>query len=132
MYCTNAYKLYVHMQFELFELTPIICMPTIKKYMTCCSQKTIEENLVRDPGFRHQKSIPHFSPKQLKFITTSFNWDHTYQHGYTMLVSTQHAKKVVFDSPGPVDFAIGIVIFLLNLPNKQVLFFGEIQITEGL
>ena len=36
------------------------------------------------------------------------------------------------NSPGPVDFAIGLVIFVLNLPNGQVLFFGEIQITEGL
>jgi len=38
----------------------------------------------------------------------------------------------VSDSPGLVDFAIGLVIFVLNLPNGQVLFFGEIQITEGL
>ena len=44
----------------------------------------------------------------------------------------QCAKKVVFDSPGLVDFAIGLVIFVLNLPNGQVLFFGEIQITGGL
>ena len=44
----------------------------------------------------------------------------------------QCAKKVVSDSPGLVDFAIGLVIFVLNLPDGQVLFFGEIQITEGL
>ena len=44
----------------------------------------------------------------------------------------QRAKKVVSDSPGLVDFAIGLVIFVLNLPDRQVLFFGEIQITEGL
>ena len=44
----------------------------------------------------------------------------------------QRAKKVVSDSPGLVDFAIGLVIFVLNLPNGQVLFFGEIQIPEGL
>ena len=43
---------------------------------------------------------------------------------------TQRAKKV--NSPGPVDFAIGVVIFVLKLPDRQVLFFGEIQITEGL
>ena len=43
----------------------------------------------------------------------------------------QHAKKVVSDSPG-LDFAIGLVIFVLNLPDGQVLFFGEIPITEGL
>ena len=36
------------------------------------------------------------------------------------------------DSPGLVDFAIGLVMFVLNLPDGQVLFFGEIQITEGL
>ena len=44
----------------------------------------------------------------------------------------QRAKKVVFDSPGLVDFAIGLVIFVLNLPDRQVLFWRGIQITEGL
>ena len=48
------------------------------------------------------------------------------------LKNPQHAKKVVSDSPGLVDFAIGLVIFVLNLPHGQVLFFGKIQITEGL
>ena len=43
----------------------------------------------------------------------------------------QHAKNIMSDSPGLVDFAIGLVIFGLNLPVGQVLFFGEIQITEG-
>ena len=37
----------------------------------------------------------------------------------------QRANKVVFDSPGLLDFAT-----VLNLPDGQVLFFGEIQITE--
>ena len=44
----------------------------------------------------------------------------------------QRAKKVVSDSPGLVDFSIRLVIFVLNLPDRQVLFFEEIQITEGL
>ena len=68
--------------------------------MTCCSQKTIDkENLVRDPGFRHENSIPHFHPKQLKFITTSFKRDHTYQHGYTMLVSTPYfTRRTLLDT----------------------------------
>ena len=48
-------------------------------------------------------------------------------------MTQQRAKKVVFDSPGQVDFAsIRLVIFVLNLPDRQVLFLGEIQITEGL
>ena len=48
---------------------------------------------------------------------------------------SQRAKKVRSDSPGLVNFAIRLVIFVLNLPNWQVLFLGEIQIhviTEGL
>ena len=36
------------------------------------------------------------------------------------------------DSLGLVDFAIGLVIFVPNLPDGQVLFLREIQITEGL
>ena len=44
----------------------------------------------------------------------------------------QHAEKVVSDSPGLVDFAIGLVIFVLNLPNGKVPFWGEIQITGRL
>ena len=44
----------------------------------------------------------------------------------------QLAKKVVSDSHGLVDFAIGLVIFVLNLPDGQVLLLGEIHITEGL
>ena len=44
----------------------------------------------------------------------------------------QCAKKVVSNSPGLVYFALGLVIFVLNLPDGQVLFWEEIQITEGL
>ena len=39
----------------------------------------------------------------------------------------QRAKKIVFNSLELVDFAT-----VLNLPDGQVLFFREIQITEGL
>ena len=44
----------------------------------------------------------------------------------------QRAKKVLSDSHGLVDIAIGLVIFVLNLPEQEVLFFGEIQIPEVL
>ena len=47
-------------------------------------------------------------------------------------VVSQCAKKVVSDSPGLVDFAIRLVIRILNLPNVQMNFFGGIQITEEL
>ena len=35
----------------------------------------------------------------------------------------QGAKEVVSDSPGLVDFAVRLVIFVLNLPDGQVLLF---------
>ena len=40
-----------------------------------------------------------------------------------MKVKHQCAKKVVSDSLGLVDFAIGLVIFVLNLPEGQVMYF---------
>ena len=58
------------------------------------------------------------------------HFDHVNFDLLSLLV--QCAKKVVSDSPGLVDFAIGPVIFVLNLPDGQVLFVGEIQTTEGL
>ena len=39
----------------------------------------------------------------------------------------QRAKKVVSDSPGLVDFAIGLVNSLFNLPDRQVMFFEEFE-----
>ena len=42
-------------------------------------------------------------------------------------IHTQHAKKVVSDSQGLVDFAIGLVNSVFNLPNGQVMFFDEFK-----
>ena len=44
-----------------------------------------------------------------------------------MTVLTQHAKKVVSDSLGLVNFVIGLVNSVFNLPNGQVMFFEELQ-----
>ena len=43
----------------------------------------------------------------------------------TVKALDQHAKKVVSDSPGPVDFAIGLVNSVFNLPDGQVMFFFD-------
>ena len=42
----------------------------------------------------------------------------------------QRAKKVVSDSPGLVDFVIGLVNSVLNLPDGQVKIFRRIKITK--
>ena len=39
----------------------------------------------------------------------------------------ERAKKVVSDSLGLVDFAIGLVKSVFNLPNGQVMFFEEFK-----
>ena len=39
----------------------------------------------------------------------------------------QHAKKVVSDGPGLMDFAIGLVNSVLDLPDGQVMFFMEFK-----
>ena len=39
----------------------------------------------------------------------------------------QCAKKVVSDSPRLVDFAIGLVNPVFNLPDGQVMFFEEFK-----
>ena len=44
--------------------------------------------------------------------------------------AAQRAKKVVFDSPGLVDFAIGLVNSVLNLPNWQVKYFEEFNLQK--
>ena len=41
------------------------------------------------------------------------------------------AKKVVSDSPGLVDFAIGLVNSVINLPDGQVNFFEEFKLQKN-
>ena len=48
-----------------------------------------------------------------------------------MGVVGQHAKKVVSDSPGLVDFAIGLVNFVLNLADGQVKFFEGFKLQKN-
>ena len=47
--------------------------------------------------------------------------------GKHLFLVIQRAKKVVSDSPGLVDFAIGLVNSDFNLPDGQVIFFWEFE-----
>ena len=46
-------------------------------------------------------------------------------------MGVQCAKKVVSDSPGLVDFAIGLVNCVINLPHGQVKYFGEFKLQKN-
>ena len=48
-----------------------------------------------------------------------------------MIRTDQRAKKVVSDSPGLVDFAIGLVNSVLNLPDGQVKYFEEFNLQKN-
>ena len=43
----------------------------------------------------------------------------------------QRAKKVVSDSPGLVDFAIGLVNSVFYWPNGQVIFGGKFKLQNN-
>ena len=45
--------------------------------------------------------------------------------------AVQFAKKVLSDSPGLVDFAIGLVNSVLNLPDGQVKYFEEFNLQKN-
>ena len=47
--------------------------------------------------------------------------------GQLVIQPYQRAKKVVSDSPRLVDFTIGLVNFVINLPDGQVKFFEEFK-----
>ena len=50
---------------------------------------------------------------------------------FTCLCNTlQHTKKVVSDSPGLVDFAVGLTNSVLNLPDGQVMHFEEFNLQK--
>ena len=48
-----------------------------------------------------------------------------------MVWTIQRAKKVVSDSPGLVDFVIGLVNSVLNLPDGQVKYFDEFNLQKN-
>ena len=49
------------------------------------------------------------------------------QHSYT----SQHAMKVMSNCPGLVDFAIGLLNSVLNLPNWLVKVLGEFELQKN-
>ena len=52
-------------------------------------------------------------------------------HDPEIWLAWQRAKKAVSDSPGLVDFAIGLVNSVLNLPDGQVKYFEESKLQKN-
>jgi len=62
--------------------------------------------------FKKQRRMPSFQHKQ-----------EIHSPGIHEVMVSQRAKKVVSNIPGLVDFAIGLVNSVFNLPDGQVIFF---------
>ena len=64
-------------------------------------------------------------------LDTDLRLDGTPEHQRTQIVVCpmyiQRAKKVMSDSLGLVDFAIGLVNSVFNLPDGQVIFFEQLE-----
>ena len=55
----------------------------------------------------------------------------TYINSYFARYVRQRAKTLVSDSPGLVDFAIGLVNSVLDVPNGQVKCFEEFKLQKS-
>ena len=62
--------------------------------------------------------------------TSRFQIKSAFQKSFLSYLLLQFAKKVVFDSPGLLDFAVGLVVFVLNLLDWQLPFFGKFKLQK--
>ena len=60
-------------------------------------------------------------------MLNSLNRLSMFKNNTILFTCMQRAKKVVSDSPGLVDFAIGLVNSVFNLPEGQLMFFEEFK-----
>ena len=67
---------------------------------------------------------------QLQFV---YNLEHGIIQAISLqfCIPNQHAKKVVSNNPGLLDFAIGLVNSVINLPDGQVKFFEEFKLQKN-
>ena len=76
--------------------------------------------------------IKHRKTKENIVYHVVYKWKNSYQcctEKSTLLL--QRAKNVVSDSPGLVDFAIGLVNSILYLPDRQVKFFEGFKLQKN-
>ena len=70
--------------------------------------------------------MPQMKSKYILLFFSFLNLNHTVIVHKNYII-TQRAKKVVSDSSRLVDFAIGQVNSVFNLPEGQVMFFEEFE-----
>ena len=92
--------------------------PTISDYMNTTFRRTLQQIHTWNPAFHPRKS--YFLCSKQGRLSGEGTCLPAALPGFE-----QCAKKVESDSPGLVDFAIGLVNSVFNLPDEQVMFFEE-------
>ena len=99
--------------------------PTISDYMNTTFRRTLQQIHTWNPAFHPRKS--YFLCSKQVCLSGEGTCLPAALPGFE-----QCAKKVESDSPGLVDFTIGLVNSVFNLPDGQVMFFWGIWLTEEL
>ena len=82
-----------------------------------------EERQIKEKKRAREKDRNRFAKKQKKQVQIL-------ACTHAQKTKKKHAKKFVSDRQGQVDFAIRLVVFVLNLPNGQVLFFWKFKLQK--
>ena len=77
-------------------------------------------------AFSNENALVRTGPGSKTVISGTFPLWNALQFDLAIKIQ-QRAKKVVSDSPGLVDFAVGLVNSVFNLPGGQVMFFEEFE-----
>ena len=84
-----------------------------------------EERQIKEKKKAREKERNRFAKKKTKKNKSKFWLVHLPKKQ-----KKKRAKKFVSDRQGQVDFAIRLVVFVLNLPNGQVLFFWKFKLQK--
>ena len=112
----------------VFKILTRNCQHGWKEHLKICKAARFESDFLET-----NKDIPLQSHENLQTLVWWGARCSPYTHTHTPppppppYVQMQRAKKVVSDSPGLVDFAIGLVNSVINLPDGQVNFFEEFK-----
>ena len=84
-----------------------------------------EERQIKEKKKAREKERNRFAKKKTKKTSPNFGLCTCPKNK-----KKKRAKKFVSDRQGQVDFAIRLVVFVLNLPNGQVLFFWKFKLQK--
>ena len=93
--------------------------------LNCIITQEYWQNLKQERNVTNKQL--HIIIVSIKTTTTTTTSLFRIKYSLQSLCPQQRAKKVLSDSPGLVDFAVGLVNSVFNLPHGQVMFYEEFE-----